>query len=138
MSTNVDELRKTIEEFLTSAGVTFKTRGDRISVQRGSTAVFIRPTTWTEEHTLVELLVPVLTGIEKSHELLEELNRLNMGLYFGKAYWYDQGVWIAHYLLGDHLDANELIAAVGMLATVADKLDDEWKGKFGGARWIES
>ncbi len=25
----------------------------------------------------------------------------------------------------------------GMLAVVADKIDDEWKGRFGGQRWRE-
>ena len=47
-------------------------------------------------------------------------------------------VWIAHNLLGDHLDSDELIASVGMMAVVADHLDDELKARFGGQRWREA
>lgn len=138
MPTTVDELRKTIEEYLTEANVPFRDRGNRISVRRGSSAVFIKPTAWTGGHTVVELLSPVLTDVALSQALLEKLNELNMSLYFGKAYWHDRGVWIAHNLLGDHVDRDELLASVGMVVTVADKLDDELKDQFGGTRWIDS
>jgi hypothetical protein len=138
MPTSVDELRTTIESFLSEANVPFRDRGNRLSVRRGSSAVFIKPTRWGEEHTVVELLSPVLNDVESSNELLAKLNELNMALYFGKAYWHDRSVWIAHNLLGDHIDRDELIAAVGMMGTVADKLDDDLKARFGGTRWIDS
>jgi hypothetical protein len=138
MPTPVDELRHTIERYLTQANVPFRDRGNRISVRRGSSAVFIKPTLWADEHTVIELLAPVLHGLDCSPSLLEQLNELNLGLYFGKAYWHDRTVWIAHNLLGDHVDSDELIAAVGLVGTVADKLDDELKARFGGARWIDS
>jgi hypothetical protein len=138
MATNVQELRTTIETFLTEANIPFRERGDRVSVRRGSSAVFLRAANWADSHTVVELLSPVLTDIEKTPALLEKLNEINMALYFGKAYWHDKSVWIAHNLLGDHVDRDELIAAVGMIGTVADKLDDDLKARFGGTRWIDS
>jgi hypothetical protein len=138
MPTNIAELRKTVENFLSEANIPFRERGDRISVRRGSSAVFLRPTTWADQHSMVELLVPVLSNIERTPALLERLNDLNMSLYFGKAYWHDSGVWLAHNLLGDHVDRDELIAAVGMLGTAADKIDDDLKAEFGGTRWIDS
>jgi hypothetical protein len=138
MAITVAELRTAIEEILTAANVPFRDRGERLSVQRGSSAVFIKPTTWTGGHTLVEIVSPVLADVERTPALLERLNELNMSLYFGKAYWHERGVWLAHNLLGDHVDAEEIIAAVGMLSTVADKLDDDLKAKFGGTRWIDT
>lgn len=138
MPTTVAELRATIEGYLHEGNIPFRDRGHRLSVRRGSSAVFIKPAKWGDEHTVVELLSPVLTDIERSPELLEKLNELNMALYFGKAYWHDRSVWIAHNLLGDHIDRDELVAAVGMIGTVADKLDDDLKARFGGTRWIDS
>lgn len=138
MAQTVDELRAKIESYLTEANVPYRDRGPRISVRRGSSAVFIRPNTWSEQHTVVELLSPVLAELDESPKLLSRLNDINMGLYFGKAYWHDRGVWIAHNLLGDHVDREELLASVGVLATVADRLDDDLKVEFGGTRWIDS
>ncbi len=137
MPTNIVQLRATIEQYLTEVNIPFRDRGNRISVRRGSTAVFVRPAEWAGGHSVCELLCPVLSDVESSHGLLEKLNELNMSLYFGKAYWHDRGVWLAHNLLGDHLDRDEMIAALGIMSTVADKLDDELKDRFGGKRWIE-
>ncbi len=138
MAQTVEELREKIESYLKEANVPYRDRGQRLSVRRGSSAVFIRPNTWAEQHTVVELLSPVLADIDDSPGLLSRLNEINKGLYFGKAYWHDRGVWIAHNLLGDHVDREELLAAVGILGTVADRLDDELKSEFGGTRWIDS
>lgn len=137
MSQSLAELRTEVEEYLTEAGVAFKHRGERLSIQRGSTAVFLKPTEWAGKHTMVELLCPVLSHIDCTPELLERVNQLNASLYFGKAYWHDHTLWLAHNLLGDHLDPGELLAASGMIATVADKLDDELKPTFGGRRWVD-
>jgi hypothetical protein len=138
MAQTVEELRTTIEGYLKEANVPYRDRGPRLSVRRGSSAVFIRPNVWAEQHTVVELLSPVLADIEETPGLLARLNEINKGLYFGKAYWHDRGVWIAHNLLGDHVDRDELLAAVGVLGTVADRLDDDLKKEFGGTRWIDS
>ena len=82
---------------------------------------------------------PVAGGPSRplTEELLKELNELNEGLYFGKAYWRQDELFLAHNLLGDSLEHGDLIAAVGMLAVVADKIDDEFKSKYGGRRWKE-
>ncbi len=138
MTTALPELRKTIESYLTEANIPFTDRGARVSVRHGSCAVFIKPTEWQGGHTIVELLAPVLSHVDCTEGLLKELNDQNMRLYFGKAYWHDHTVWIAHNLLGDHVDRDELIAAVGMIVSVADRIDDELKSRFGGTRWIES
>jgi hypothetical protein len=73
--------------------------------------------------------------VELTEPLLRRLNELNETLYFGKAYWRSSEVWLAHNLLGDTLDSEELIASVGLMAVVADRLDDELKKNFGGRRW---
>lgn len=143
MTSRVDEVQRQVEEMLAASGYPFKVEKGRAQVERGSAAVFIRAREWHNgQDTIVELLVPVLQGVPESAGLLRRLNEQNRDLYFGKAYWQpterDGGeVWLAHNLLGDDLRHEALIAAVGMLAVVADRLDDELKKEFGGRRWKE-
>lgn len=138
MESRIEELQRRIVEMLTASGYPFKTEDGRCRVERGSTAVFITARQWQERYTIIELVSPVLNGVAYVPELLEALNELNEKLYFGKAYWRNEEVWLAHNLLGDRLDTEELIASVGMLAVTADHLDDELKRRFGGRRWREA
>lgn len=133
-----ETVRQRIGEILTASGYPFTTEaGGRYRVERGSSAVFLQAHEWQERFVIVELVSPVLDAVERSAELLEKLNALNEKLYFGKAYWRDGEVWLAHNLLGDHLDANELVSCVGMMAVVADKIDDELQRRFGGKRFSD-
>lgn len=131
----ITDVRARIDEILTASGYPFRREENRCRIERGTTAVFVSAHDWKDTHTLVELLCPVLHEVPYSEPLLRRLNELNESLYFGKAYWRDDTVWIAHNLLGDELDSGELIASVGLVAVVADNLDDELKGRFGGKRW---
>jgi hypothetical protein len=124
MATQVSEVEQRVVEILKGAGYPFVQEDGRCRVERGSTAVFVSAHAWQDRYTIIDLL--------------KRLNELNEKLYFGKAYWRNREVWIAHNLLGDHLDSDELIASVGMMAVVADHLDDELKARFGGQRWREA
>lgn len=137
MSSRVEDVQKRVEEILGASGYPFTIEEARVRVDRGSTAVFIEARHWQERYTMVELLCPVLTGVAKTEALLSKLNELNEKLYFGKGYWRNDVVWLAHNLLGDKLDSEELIASVGMMAVAADRLDDELKKQFGGKRFRE-
>lgn len=132
---SVEEVHKRITEVLDEANVSYGIKGERIYIRQGSAAVFIKVESWLNDHTMVELLCPVLKGIDRTAALLEKLDALNRGLFFGKAYTHDSGVWLAHNFLGDHLDPEELLAALGLVARVADRIDDELKGEFGGQRF---
>ena len=134
---SVEEVHKRITEVLDEANVSYGNKGERIYIRQGSAVVFIKVESWLNDHAVVELLCHVLKGLERSPELLEKLDELNRGLFFGKAYTHDHGVWLAHNLLGDHLDPEELLAALGLLARVADRIDDELKGRFGGQRFSD-
>jgi hypothetical protein len=137
MADHTEKVQKRIEEILSAAGYPYTVEDGRARVEYGSTAVFISAHQWQERYTIVELVAPVLQEVPASPALLERLNEQNEKLYFGKAYWRNDEVWLAHNLLGDRLDNEELIASVGILAVVADHLDDELKKKFGGRRFKE-
>jgi len=133
--TKTETVHQRIAEILTASGYPFITEDGRYRVTRGSSAVFVHAHEWQERFVIVELVCPVLNEIDLSEGLLEKLNSLNEKLYFGKAYWRDKEVWLAHNLLGDHLDSSELVSCVGMMAVVADKIDDELQKRFGGRRF---
>ncbi len=135
MSDPAERVQERIIEILKAASYPYKVEDGRARVERGSTAVFITAHPWQERYTIVELVSPILKEVDSSLKLLERLNELNEKLYFGKAYWRTREVWLAHNLLGDHLDADELIASVGLMAVAADKLDDDLMKAFGGKRW---
>ena len=138
MADHTEKVQKRIEEILSAAGYPYTVEDGRARVEYGSTAVFISAHQWQERYTIVELVAPVLQEVPASPALLERLNEQNEKLYFGKAYWRNDEVWLAHNLLGDRLDNEELIASVGILAVVADHLADELKKKFGGRRFKET
>lgn len=46
-------------------------------------------------------------------------------------------LWLEHNLVGDNLDENELMSAVGFVLNQADELDDELQAKFGGRRQVD-
>ncbi|MBI5518374.1 MAG: YbjN domain-containing protein [Deltaproteobacteria bacterium] len=138
MASTVEAVQARIRELLREAGYPFQEEKGLVRVDRGSCAVFVRVEAWKERYTLVELLSPVLRGVTRTEGLLEALNDQNQKLYFGKAYLRKDEVWLAHNLLGDRLDREELIACVGMLAVVADHLDDELKDRYGGQRWSDA
>ncbi len=138
MATKVEEVQQRIEEILAAAGYPHVVEGGRVRVERGSSAVFIAAHEWQERFVIIELVSPVLDGVAQSDGLMQKINALNEKLYFGKVYWRSDEVWLAHNLLGDHLDSDELIASVGMLAVVADRIDDELQKRFGGRRWRDA
>ncbi len=138
MATSVEAVQQQVESFLAASGYPFTVDGARLRVERGSSAVFISAHEWQERFVLVELVSPVLDGVAMSEGLMQKLNALNEKLWFGKVYWRNNEVWLAHNLLGDHLDSNELVASVGMLAVVADRIDDELQVRFGGRRWRDA
>jgi hypothetical protein len=113
-------------------------------VPMGSAGVFI---TFTEqgESTIVSLRAFVLAEVDGSGErrqkILEALNEKNRQALFGCFYFDPDGgfVIVDYQLLGDHLQAPELMNALGVLASMADTLDDELREAIGsGVRAIDT
>lgn len=104
----------------------------------GSTAVFIAFSPW-RDGVSITVSAPILQDIDPSSPgaatLLNRLNELNMNHRFLK-FVYDDGALIAVYdLLGDRLQAAELLNAVYIVAAAADHLDDELIDEIGGKRF---
>lgn len=114
-------------------------RSGVFSVRHGSARAFIEVRT-RESFSWVRLTVPVLVKLTESPELLDFVAH-NDDYIFGHLYLeqWEEGATLmfAHSLLADYLDEAELGHALGGMISVADSLDDELKGRFGGSRFHE-
>jgi hypothetical protein len=104
----------------------------------GSTAVFINFMTWREGVSII-VSAPILQDIDPAAPgaaaALNRLNELNLNHRFIK-FVFDDGALMAIYdLLGDRLQATELLNAVYVVAAAADHLDDELIDEIGGKRF---
>jgi Putative bacterial sensory transduction regulator len=105
-------------------------------VPQGSAGVFIKFVDWSEG-TLVGLQATVLSEVdgtgERRQKILEALNEKNRTVMFGCFYFQpDDGcVVLDYHLLGDHLQADELMNALGAIASTADAVDEELREAIG-------
>jgi hypothetical protein len=116
----------------------------RVPVPAGSAAVEIDFDVWARDRTMIRLRAHVLEDVEVRDsnrvDILEHLNALNQTALFGRFYLdADRStIVLEHELLGDDLDAVELINALYTLGLVADQTDDELQRSVGtGRRAIE-
>ena len=102
----------------------------------GSAAVFIDFNDWQDDSVVITVHSPVLQDIDPESAggaaALNLLNDLNRSFFFVK-FTFRDGILIARYdLLGETLQAGELINAIYEIAGAADRLDDELSDKLGG------
>lgn len=123
----VKALRSKVETYLRDEGLSYEVKPDgKLMLRKGTTAVTIQPLPW-EKHTLVRVLAPVALNIQNvTPALTQGLLEKNNELLFGKFSLdiANRAVWFEHVLLGDFLDADELLVAVVTVAVTADRFDE--------------
>lgn len=138
----LQKLRTKIKDYLERAKLDYYVGQDgHYAISQGSAAVFIYPVQW-EHYTLVEIIAPVAQDIDSTRinaDFALFLTDINNKLLFGKFSFDDtyQTIWCEHVLLGDFLDARELIVALEMVALTADKYDELIAERTGGKRAID-
>jgi hypothetical protein len=77
--------------------------------------------------------------VQLTDELARYLAVENLTLLFGHFAFHEKEnqVWFGHALLGDFLDAEELVTALSTVARTANKYDDLIKERFGGKLYTE-
>lgn len=123
----VAALRERIAGYLRDAQLEWEERGGHFILTQGSTAVTIAAETWGEARTIVRILSPVAIDIQRiTPELTQFLVTENNSLLFGKFSLDVEGrtVWYEHALLGDFMQAEELLVAAAAVATTADEYDE--------------
>ena len=127
-----------------SFGVADDGRSFHVPVPAGSAAVQIAFDEWGRGRTMIRLRANVLIELEVADdnrlEILEQLNALNQSALFGRFYLdADRStIMLEHELLGDFLDADELMNALYSVGQIADQSDDQLQVALGtGRRAIE-
>jgi Putative bacterial sensory transduction regulator len=139
---DVERVVEQVHGILGIGGVPFSMSDDRSSffVAAGSARVFIVFRRWNES-VVVSVRSIVLEEVDSSGERLakiyERLNALNEERFFGKLYFQQPGAIVLEYdVLGDELDAKELMHALATISGMADELDDALSAELGtGTKW---
>jgi hypothetical protein len=133
-------LRVKLEEYLPDLFGSYRVDQSRdYSVEIGEVVVYLAPKAWTEESAIVTLFTYTNEEVAVSYDTLATLNALNTRLTFG-TYVLDERarlVIFEHSLLGDHMDPEELRAAVYAVAGGAFFYAEEIRDVGGGRLWTE-
>lgn len=142
MTDNLQRVKEKVQSILTSNFTVGLDRDGDFTIRHESAQGYVR--CWQPEgaeHTIVRVEAPVLFGVQATPELFKHV-ALHAGDYvFGHLYAEEtsDGIMLlyGHSLLGDYLDEQELLRAVGGVIGTANNLDDELQGMFGGKRFHE-
>lgn len=110
-------------------------QGD-IPIRRGSAVVFGRLMEGPSG-PMFRLFSPLLGGLDKSPNLMERLNQLNMESPYVRFFWVDEHVYCAMDMLAEELQPKEIGNAIEAMTWNSDRLDDLLKADFGGERMVE-
>jgi hypothetical protein len=140
----VGALREKLEGYLAEHFGTYVVdRDGDFHVDYESARVFVCPRDWQGKRTVVSIFSVTNVDVPITEELTHFLVAENLSLLFGHFALRDAeneplgDVWFAHTLLGDFLDADELVTALSSVARTANKYDDIIKARFGGRLYTE-
>jgi len=101
-----------------------------VAMRCGTAVVYVRLV--EADPVLIRIFSPLLRRVERSPDLLVELNELNARLSFLRLFWRDGSVYAAAEMLAATLDDVELANACDALADTADHYDVRLHARFGG------
>ena len=104
-----------------------------IPIRSGSAIVFVRV---AEDGPFIELFSPVLVDVEGSPLALERISQLNRWVRFVSFGWDSGTVHATMHLCCHPFVPGHLRHAVGVLTSVADRLDDELRLGLGGRQFF--
>jgi Putative bacterial sensory transduction regulator len=143
MAGDVATTRGKVQQYLTHnfSNVNIDRDGD-FSLRHGSARIFVRTRTHEKaDFTWVSLDIPVLLAVKETPQVFEYVALHADQYVFGhlNAVRGDDGlvVYLSHSLLGEYLDEEELLRAVGAMLGTAEQIDDELQAQFGGKRFHE-
>lgn len=142
MSAVVDATRGKVQKYLTDLfGTVELDRGGGFGFRYHSTRVFVSVDSFGDDQSVVQVFAPVIINAPESDELYEEIacSGFTLGhLSISDGEGDRKTIVFAHRMLGDFLDPEELETAVMAVAVTADRLDDEFEGRFGGSKMFDS
>jgi Putative bacterial sensory transduction regulator len=104
-------------------------RGE-IRIRHGSALCRVR--LLVSSHPHVEVYSSAVAGVDKTPQLLDDINDLNSRLSHARAFWRDSKVIVSAELLGETLDFEELACTYEEVATVSDEEGATLADRHGG------
>jgi hypothetical protein len=106
--------------------------------QFGSSRIFIGLREVGEDRTVVDFVMPLLFDVPLSPDLFRYV-ATHGGYAWGHLSVEEKDgtgtLFYTHALLGDFLDPDEFLAALGAMVNTGDDLDNELQQRFGGTRF---
>ena len=138
---DVEALRQRVQQILLDHDLKLQLNKLGVMVPFESTTIQVVCSELGNDHTVISLRGLVSQYVPITPELKAFVAEQS-GIYtFGHpAYLEMDGmayIEFRHNLLGDFLDPDELMVALGAVAHTSDELDDVIKEKFGGERWTD-
>lgn len=136
---DVEDLRAHVSDLLrTIVGGHGVDRWGNFSFDHDSTRVFVT-VRGGPVGPVVGIFSVLATDLDLTESLAAWMATTNHRLLFGSLSWDESNdaVWLRHNLLGSHLDAPELGAAVQAVASTAGMLDDQVATRYGGVRFAD-
>jgi T3SS (YopN, CesT) and YbjN peptide-binding chaperone 1 len=123
-------VRQLVTEYLDHQSLPADLVSTPAAIRSGTAVLYVRLV--DADPPVVRVFSPLLRGIERSEELLIELNELNARLSFLRIFWRDRAVYAAAELLADTLGTTELANTCDLLSDAADYYDERLHARFGG------
>lgn len=139
---SIRAVRQQVVAILDSNGLSWSERGDSY-VLRFASAVLSIDFTSVGAQNLLTIRANILREVDPGHKqtaaILSALNGLNCQSHFGK--WTLQegheAIVLEYDMIADHMQEEELMTALAMLARLADQQEDRLQQRFGGYRAFE-
>lgn len=125
-----DRVRALVAGYLGGQPLPADLTAEPLAIRAGTAVIYLRLV--DAEPPVVRIFSPLLRHVERTAELLAELNELNSVLNFLRLFWRDGTVYVATELLAETLTASELANACDALADTADYYDVRLHARFGG------
>lgn len=141
---SLEALRAEVERILTEQFGTYTVDADGDPfVDYESVRVFICARSWRKQRSVVSIFSVTNVDVPVTDALTRFLAAENLTAIFGHfSLRVDDAtgrgdVWFNHTLLGDFLDADELVTALSSVARLANTHDHRIKARFGGRLYTE-
>lgn len=106
-------------------------------VKFGSTLLEISIAPFEEDNAVIEVLAYCVQNVEPTFELMQQLLELNADIPLGAFSLVGRNVYFSHSFLGRKLQAEQFIASLNSVASLADDYDDQIVQRFGGETALE-
>ena len=98
----------------------------------GSTILEISIDAFEEDNAVIKVLAFCVYGLVPTNELMAELLELNAEIPLGAFSLVNSDIYFSHAFLGRELVAEQLMASLASVATIADEYDEQITARYGG------